>query len=536
MKKLLALALSFILCATLATTAFAEVKLSGPNQFPIVSEPASFSMLIGAAPHIEDYETNAFTLFQEKKTGVHVDFEVAQAADFNTQLNLILNSSDYPDVINSMDAGVADVQKYGVIEKIFIPLNDFITPEIMPNLCALLTDAQMKQIKQLDGNIYGFPSINECYHCMYATKMFANMEILKELNLPVPTTTDEFKTTCEAFLKKYPNGIALGGSNTWLGNFDLFLLNAFTYSPFYSTNAITKDGKVVNVATTEGYKNGLKYLKELYDAGILYEGSMTQSADQMKALLLDESTPVLFLPAGFQGLVIDNLATPDLYRAFDAIAPLKGPDGTQNVSYERHAGVIPDKFCITDKAENPEMIAKWVDDFYSLEGSTAAGFGPTAGVDYVLYPEGKVGINGKPALVELMVPYSKELQNRDWQDMMPVPNTSETRLGLVSDPDVDLFSPAGFETYLYKISKEKYEPYKDNGNYEDLPVLKYTIDENELLSTITVEVNNAIQENKLAFITGAKDIDAEWDAYVTELNEYGLQTWLDILQAKCDAL
>lgn len=57
-----------------------------------------------------------------------------------------------------------------------------------------------------DGNIYALPSINDCYHCSMAQKMWIYKPWLDKLGLDVPTTTDELYTVLKAFKDKDPNG------------------------------------------------------------------------------------------------------------------------------------------------------------------------------------------------------------------------------------------------------------------------------------------------------------------------------------------
>ena len=38
------------------------------------------------------------------------------------------------------------------------------------------------------------------------------------------------------------------------------------------------------------------------------------------------------------------------------------------------------------------------------------------------------------------------------------------------------------------------------------------------------------------FVTGAKDIDGEWDAYLAELDKIGLETYLEVVQVAYDRM
>ena len=49
-------------------------------------------------------------------------------------------------------------------------------------------------------------------------------------------------------------------------------------------------------------------------------------------------------------------------------------------------------------------------------------------------------------------------------------------------------------------------------------------------------ITDYINNNALAFITGAQSLETDWDAYVQGLNDLGLARYLEINQAAYDAL
>ena len=93
----------------------------------------------------------------------------------------------------------------------------------------------------------------------------------------------------------------------------------------------------------------------------------------------------------------------------------------------------------------------------------------------------------------------------------------------------------GLEKLLYDATKEKMEPYaQKEGDWDVLPYLKLTDEEATKIQTIGVEVENYIEENKVAFITGRKDFDKDWDSYVKGFDNVGLPTLLEVYQTAYD--
>lgn len=518
-----------------------SVELNDAGTYPIVKDGTlDMTIFTMSMPNVEDFATNDFTKFMEEKTGIHMDFVTGGRDDWEEKLNMLLQSDDYPDIIMGVSPNIA---KYGVKEGIFIPLDDYLTEENVPNYLNVMKDFDLGVTRETDGKIYSLADINDCYHCKYARKMWVNTYYLDQMGCEVPTTTDEFIDVCKKFLEMKPDGIAVAGANEgWFTRMQDWLMGAYTFVPAKSETLVVRDyvaldtdtSKVTCVAASDQYKEGLKFINELYEIGAIYDGDFTQTSEQMKTLINQEDEPVLFFPAGTISDAIDSVSNNELYRHYEAMAPIAGPDGTRIAWTEPNYGVSSGAVCITDNCENVEAALRWIDFFYSETGDLCSQYGPDEGTDWVLDPEGKVGLNGEPALYEVLNTYSAEAQNHDWQDVGIRVATESYRLGQAVEADVDPYSPDGLERLLFDATEELYEPYGANTNIVNLNELKITDEESTDVSTIAVEVEKAIEENSVAFMTGAKDIDAEWDTYIQDLDKAGLQTLLEMYQTAYD--
>lgn len=523
-----------------------EVALTGSGEYPIVAdgEELTLTCFTMSMPNVEDLATNDFTKWLEEKTGIHIEWQTGGRDDWQDKLNMILASGDYPDIIFGV---TPDLAKYGVDEQIVIPLDDYINEENMPNYMAMYGD-QLDQSREADGKIYSLLAENNCYHCEFGRKMWVNTKYLDEMGVEAPTTTQEFYDVCKKFLEYKPDGIAIAGTATgqgWYGEFEYFLMNSFILAPSVSYTltkihdkmAVTWDGEIKCVATDDRYKEFLEYCKSLYDLGAIYDGNFTQTSEQLKTIVNQADAPVLFLPAGTISDYIDSTTNPELYAQYETIAPLEGPDGTRLTSDFKYSLASDGNFCVTESCPNVEAALRWVDFFYSETGDLCSQYGPEEGVDWVLNPEGKYGLNGEPALYEVLNGYSAETQNHDWQDIGIRVAPEEYRLGQAVDQDVDLHSAEGLEKLLYEETKNKYEPYKptpENSDLDMLPQLKITSEETSEVSTIAVEVEKIINETSVAFITGQKDLESGWDSYLDSLDKAGLPKLMEMYQTAYD--
>lgn len=520
-----------------------SVELTDPGTYPIVKDGTlDMTMFTMSMPNVEDFATNDFTKFMEEKTGITMEFITGGRDDWEEKLNMILQSDDYPDIIFGVSPNIA---KYGVKEGIFIPLDEYLTEENVPNYLKMMEQYDLGVTRETDGQIYSLANINDCYHCKYARKMWVNTYYLDQIGCEVPTTTDEFIDVCKKFLEFKPDGIAVAGAQEgWFTRMQDWLMQAYTFIPTKSQTFNVRDyvaldsdtGKITSVATSDAYKEALKFMNELYEMGAIYDGDFTQTGEQMKTLVNQADEPVLFFTAGTISDAIDSASNNELYRHYEAMAPIKGPDGTQIAWTMPNYGVDSGAVVITDNCENVEAALRWVDFFYSETGDLCSQYGAEEGTDWVLNPEGKVGLNGEPALYEVLNTYSAEAQNHDWQDVGIRVAPEAYRLGQAVDADVDPYAPEGLERLLFDATRNLYEPYGATTNIVNLNELKVTDSESTDVSTIAVEVEKMIEENSVAFMTGAKDIDAEWDSYVSAVQSAGLDTLLEVYQTAYDRM
>lgn len=545
-KTILAVALSVSMAWSLAAckkqdaasggaAADSQDILTEAGTYPIVTEPITLKMMIMSKPWIEDYNTNDFTKYLEELTGIDLVIEAVDWETSNEKINLAMSGGDYPDLIMCLEP---DVVKYGVKEGMFLPLNDLIEPN-MPNYMANMKD-YTEVIRQSDGNIYGLPTLNEAYHMYYPDKIWANTYKLDQLGIPVPTNTDELYEACKTYLEKEPDGVCFGD---WRKGLALnWLMNPFILTPNDDHNdnskvkaIVSPEGKVVSAAAQDAYREGLRYIKSLYDLGAIYDGNFSNSEDSLKSLVNQDGEPVLFFPRNYSAAYIDSAASNEMYRHYEVLPPVEGPAGLRQTPYYRYDSIYENRFVITDACRYPEAALRLADWFYTDQNDLIAQYGTEENVDWIWEPEGKTGIDGKPAMYDILNPYSTEVQNHDWQVTGMMYATSDFRLGQAMDSSLDRYDPAALEKLLYEETKTKMEPFAPKtGDYDILPILHMTSEEKDAISVALVEAGGYIAESRIAFITGKMDLDKDWDSYISKLDSLGLQTILDTYQAAYD--
>lgn len=516
-------------------------KLTKAGTYPIIKGgKMKLSAYTIALPAIKDFETNDFTKFLEKKTGIHIDFQTGSPEEWEDKLNMTLQGDDYPDIIFGT---MVNTEKYGVGEGIFIPLDKYINEKNCPNYIKAMKQYDMNLTRDSDGKIYSLARIDDSYHVDFARKMWVNKKYLKEMGVEVPKTTQEFAAVCKKFKAYKPNGVAIAGSPTgWSSRMQDFLTDPFVLMPGVSKTFGTLDGVVLNtdtdkpecVATKVEYKQAMEYMHSLYKQGAIYDGDFTQTEEQMKSLINQKDDPVLFFTSGSSSTMIDTEANNALYRDYECMAPLAGPSGKAVAWTDPNSGMYSGSFVITDKCKDPAAALRWADFFYSDYGNLCQRFGADEGKDWAMNPEGKKGVDGKPAKYEGLSNYNTEVQNHTWGGVRMHISSSDWLLGQAVPDDVDLYAPEGMEQLLYNVSRDLYAPYAKNTKYANLNDLKATDKEISSVSTKSVEIAKLIDENSVAFITGTKDIDKDWDSFVKGLDKSGMKELLKVYQKAYD--
>lgn len=539
----------FVALLVIASTLLASCTGAAPAAAPeaglqAAGGPVKITIFSPQSP-TQNLATNSFTLEAQERFGIEFEWQTT-TYDGNSareQRQISLASGDYPDLymlIPWVDQfSQLELLRYGQ-QGVLIPLNDLIA-EHGPNIQAALDNYPdfRAMATAPDGNIYGLPQLIECYHCSYANKMWVNTKWREALGLDVPKTTEEFKAMLEAFKTQDPNGngvadeVPLSGSIEDYGVRPLsYLMNGFIYSDD-RTYLILNDGKVDTVANKPEWKEGLAYIKSLYDAGLIDPGAFTQNAEAYNRLGNNADAQLLGAGAAMHPAIF--VSWPPGYGGdYDAIPPLQGPHSA--FSTYLNPSVAGATFVLTNKASPEAQIAaiKLVDFMFTEEGQLRAHFGEE-GIDWRRPQEGDVAINKavEPIFATIPQPADAEPRNSSWGAVAQYFQPRAFRDGWIQSVDpADYYMPAGYErrlqdaTDLY-VGKESSDLFPFWALWPDPATA-------DAVAMQRQNITDYINQNALQFITGAKNLDTDWDAYVAGLEQLNLAGYLAAMQAAYD--
>lgn len=502
------------------------------GQMPITEEKTTIRIMTHANSLVEDFATNEFTKYLEEKTNIHIEWDILPEKSATEKLNLVLASGeDLPDVIMTMGISPAQQMIFGG-QGLFRPLNDLIEQygeetKTMFDMMPYVKDA----ITTPDGNIYAMPSPNEGFHGMFMQKMWIYKPWLDKLNLPMPTTTEEFYNVLKAFKTQDPNGngkadeIPFSGSPTgYVTQVHNFLMNSFTYAPL--SWLVLEDGKVAVPYNKPEWKEGLNYLHRLYADGLMDPQALSQDGNQLKQLGENPDVPILGAVSTLHmGEFTQFFGESGRWLDYVAVPPLKGPGGVQVTPYDPYGVLNAGSYVITKDAKNPEAAFRLLDFMYNTETTLRSTYG-RPGEEWDWAKEGQIGVDGQQAKWQALKSWGN-VQNVHWSLSGPVFNPSSLRLGQVDDPTNPL------EKMLFTETKEKYDPYKA-GLEQIMPPLYLSDEDSAEIADLQLTLHNRVNEMLVRSITGDVDIDKEWDAYVQSLEDMNLARYLELYQQAYD--
>jgi putative aldouronate transport system substrate-binding protein len=472
------------------------------------------------------------TKWMEAKTNVHIRWTEVRGPDANTKISLLLSSQkDLPDLILGFGTA-ADHYLYGS-EGVLIPLDDLIQQYgYYIKRVEAYAPGYLADCASYDGRIYALQAYEECVHCTVAQKMWINATWLERLGLEMPDTPEAFRNVLRAFRDRDPNRngqhdeIPLSGCiDEWHSAIDGFLMCAFIYDDGGDRLIVREDGTVVPAYVQLEWREGLRYLRSLYDEGLMDPQAFIQSFLQVWQLQESGLEPrVGAISIGHIGTVADSNGP--VAQQYLAVPPLRGPRGVRVAAYYPVRPRDAENLVITKANRFPEATIKWGDLLFSEEASIRNWWGEE-GVDWRRPRPGEKGDYGEPARFVLLGArpiYLEEMQDQAW--IHGVPYFMPQRLftgGLTPVPSSGAWN---YERFLLQESR-KYLPYVPG---RVLPILRMAPDQVLEHAELRTVINSFVNQSIAKFITGAADLDRDWDAYLAEFDKMDVARYLRIVQ------
>ena len=396
-KSIFAKALCLVLCCCLLGGTLAACGGGGSEKRGDENQ-TEFYIVGGMSALSSGNDSNPVLMQLAENVGVDIEWDLLSDS-LGEKVGLLIGGNQLPDAFIAVNFSQNDLNEYGE-DGDFIDLTPYITPEIMPNLSAILEKYPdiKTAITMADGCIYGLPSAEMMGTSavgaskdmsIYSIPEFSmiNKTWLDELNLDVPTNLTELHDVLVAFRDNdmaTRNGNAAGttvplstGYDQWCWGQEIFYAG-FGFTNFTSDICadlmVGSDGKVFFASTTDAYRDAVSYFADWYKEGLLDLEMFSQTQSQLIAKVSQGRV-------GVTAYWEINEIAGDYADDYVVLPPLKGPVGTKyadtcNVNVRDGGAVSSGNLSITRACGNPELLLKYFDQWYDGEIVIQLQYGP----------------------------------------------------------------------------------------------------------------------------------------------------------------
>ena len=250
-----------------------------------------------------------------ERHGIHVEFVSVPRSEEIQQLNVLMAGGDAPDIVYTYNQGV---------------VYNFYKQGGTADLTALVDEYGSTIKSYLGDEILSFGKFDDQLHMIPAKRIslamygtYIRKDWLDKLNLPVPTTREEFYDAMVAFKEQNPGNVeqvvpfAMTSSIPWeIGTLvDSFISTDLTEEEKFVL-AVNGDGASTTMLYP-GFKDGIAYVNKMYNEGLI---------DPQFPLYKDSSPKDDLISRGAVGAFIDNYdyairTTPGVYNNLKANVP-----------------------------------------------------------------------------------------------------------------------------------------------------------------------------------------------------------------------
>lgn len=459
--------------------------------------------------------TGEWYMVDKLREDTGIDFNVEYYANevATEKLSLALSSGDYPEMIGGWLLKDTDILKYGVSQGMFVPLEDYIEA-YAPNIQQILDEVPgaRETMTAPDGHIYTIPYTVDAPKVDYQISI--NTRWLKNVGMELPTTTDEFYEVLKAFKEKDANGNGDPNDEIPLSfdpnNKNINYMMAWFGASCDENGMTMKDGEVEFVANTEEFKEGVKFLNKLYSEGLIDPEAFTQDSSIWESKGGNDQLGATMCYASSDFMPYANGVTPD----WVSLPVLTSENCSDPKWYQDSEGVstIRTQLVITNKTDPEDVgaIVRFWDTVFEPDYSIQIINGPIPEVV-------QKNDNGEYTKIDVSTLSQEEQDRYTWANLWP--------------QALPKYVPLGFEI---KTTPEPYQEKDEvDAKYEGhltgvLPSYWIPLDQADEMSEVQTAIQEYIEQTVAQWIAGQADIDSGWDAYCEQLNNLGLEEYVQM--------
>ena len=444
-----------------------------------------------------------------EEAGVSSSWQLYDYDNYEVEVSsLIMAGNTNADIIKIPDL---DPNQVYIKSGLFVPLDEYF--DYMPNFIQWLKDnpVEMAELTAEDGHIYYVPGTNVADD--YQPCLMYNQVWLDKAGMKAPETLDDFVTLLRYFRDNDMNGNGDKNDEIPMSIMKEFL--PYMFGPAFGLDLVSgfqagEDGKVFYAyADSENYKKYLKFVNSLYEEGLLESDFESLDRDMVIDRISKDLTGVAFDFSWAMSMMYSNVLPyydGTAATAFVGAAPLSGEQQGFYVGRNSLAGL----FGVSRSSKQIELACKFLDyamcdhcqDYYQW------GF---EGESYVVNSDGSRE-------------YTEKGKDNEWLQNFGINPTFVLPAAQSVEATDILVAP-----WHAEINRELRQYIRD-----PWPDIYATTKESDTVNLYIADIQSTADTYAMAFIMGQKDIDADFDAYLSELNSHSLDEVTEIRQAQYD--
>lgn len=509
-----------------ATTAAGEAAettaAAGENEKPYAGTKLTWWTKLNANvsatyPNLGD---TPWAQYVKEQTGIEVEFIHPTVGSEAEEFSIMVASGEYPDIIEHTWTTYAGGPGAAISDGVIMNLDDVMANHA-PNFTKLMAEHPDvdKMVKTSDGSYYCFPflrGLEQPNVTQFSGGFILRKDVLDKLGLEMPETIEEWDTVLRA-LKDEGFEVPFTTRKEWMR--EVWAPGFDSWGDFY-----VEDGVVKNGLMEENRKAFLTQLSKWYSEGLIDRDYLVADKKSNQTYFTTGKSAAVYAPFG-QGLgqytQIMHDADPNITQeCIRATVPVTSKKG-QNAKFSKMTQIY-DKSgvsaAISSQCENVEAAAWLLDWMYSEQGNLCCNFG-IEGTTYEMK-------DGVPTYTDVI------MKNPDG---MSVANAlaAYTR---ASTSGVCVQNEGYIEQYYEQDNqKEALQlSMKTDMGEHFFPPTSVAPEDSEQYAEIMNNVKTLSDEMEAQFISGTVSLD-EWDGYVQQLKDFGIEDAIAMMQKAYDA-
>lgn len=464
-------------------------------------------------PSGDNYEDNAYIRMAEAELGIDIvdEFEALGGEDYDRQVSLILSGGGMPDMMKvSSKSELTELYESGMIADLTDVYNQYASDYVKDTYDSF--DGRALDYVTYDGHLMAIPATQPDP----GTSMFwIRQDWVDQLGMTVDAdgdrclTLDEVKEVAQAFLDGNPEnaqnpvGMAFMPDLTGGTSDQTNSINAIAYSlGAYPRMWYYEGDELVYGSTTPEMKQTLALVRQWYEEGVIDHQLGTRTWDDITSLLTNGQCGIVFGSWHVADWLLNNVYSLNENALFTPYAVVNA-DGKVNCMHTNAAGEF---IVVNANFEHPE-VAQYKED----------------GVDGTARPF-NIEVTGNTALIDEYALVVSALNGEISRDDLP---SAECKINYDA---IQSYNEGSTEVNAWSRAHSR-------GKGVDL--LKYLTDNDlyqwgspvypentETMNARWGNLQTLEDETFIKIVTGAVDLESEFDAFVSSWNDQGGQTIL----------